>query len=164
MKHNFIRNLLSVMLSCSVMILGCVNVSSEEYSALDSLEFYKHKFELLNEKYGTDFQIATFDMTEAELSDLLTGYLNMTDEEFEAYFLDMKEKCEQFLQAQSEGNIIYSKNENRSNDNTLRDISSDINNNDTTYKVYEHPNAAAKEIDVDNTEITSSPSVTEVQH
>lgn len=121
MKHNFIRKLLSVMLSCSVMALGCVNVSSEEYSALNSLEVYKHKFELLNEKYGTDFHIATFNMTETELNDLLTDYLNMTDEEFETYFIDMKEKSDDFLKRQSEQNVIYCENEMYATDDLLRE-------------------------------------------
>ena len=93
----------------------------DENTALDALEIYKHKFDLLNEKYGTDFQIATFDMTESELNDLLAGYLNMTDEEFEEYFVDMKEKSERFLKEQSEGHFTYSNNDGYSIDDMLRE-------------------------------------------
>ena len=109
MKHNFIRKILSVILSCSVMALSTVTVSSEEYAAPDVLEIYQHKLELLNEKYGTDFHIATFSMTETEINDLMAEYLNMTDEEFEEYFLDLKEKSERFLkEEQSKNHVMYS--------------------------------------------------------
>ena len=129
MKHNFIRKILSLMLSCSIMMLCSINVSSEENNVLNTLEIYRHKFEVFNEKYGTDFQIATFDMTETELNDLLVQYSEMTDEEFEEYFLDMKEKCECFLQAQSENIMIYNEKKIYSNNNPLQ------NDNDTTYEV-----------------------------
>lgn len=110
MKHNFIRKVLSAALACSVMVLGSVNVSSTESgenTVSDLLGVYEHKFELLNEKYGTDLHIAAPVMTEAELNDLLTRYASMTDEEFEEYFLDNKEKSEYYLQAQSENHVVY---------------------------------------------------------
>lgn len=177
MKHNFIRRVLSVMLSCSVMVLGSVNVSSEEITVSNALGIYERKFELLNEKYGTDFQIATFDMTEAELNDLLMSYLNMTDEEFEEYFLDMKEKCEYFLQEQSENHVIYSERDSYSSYNIASDVTLGIN--DTTYNVEEdamkgfvtaysqdinNKNYNVEEINMENIVTPYSTNVTEVQH
>lgn len=104
----------------TALCLYSATVLSEENTNPDVLEIYKHKFELLNEKYGTDFQIATFNMTETELNDLLTDYLNMTDEEFEAYFIDMKEKSDDFLQRQSENHVIvYSVKDSCSFDDML---------------------------------------------
>lgn len=120
MKHNFIRKFLSVMLSCSVMVLNPVNGSSEEYAASEVLDIYRHKVELLNGKYGTDFHIAEFDMTETELNDMLTEYLNMTDEEFEQHFLDMKESSERFLKEQSETHVMYSESSKITLDDLLR--------------------------------------------
>ncbi len=119
MKHNFIRKVLSVMLSCSIMVLGSVNVSSEENVTSDSINIYVQKFELLNEKYGTNFVIAIPDMTESEINDLFEFYSEMTDEEFEEYFLGLKKERDAFMQMQSEIHGVISSKEKLSRDNKL---------------------------------------------
>ena len=90
-KHMVIRKTLIVALSCIVLTLGSAEVSSEGDVVPNTLDFYQHKIELLNEKYGTDLTLATFSMTESEINDLMIYYSGMTDEEFEEYFYEIVE-------------------------------------------------------------------------
>lgn len=96
------------------------NEETEEDNTSELLEIYNRKFELLNEKYGTDFEIAVWSVTKAKLDELLTGYSQMTDEEFEEYFLDLKEKSDAYLKQQSELHGTYSKRSGCTFDDLLR--------------------------------------------
>lgn len=158
MKHNFIRKVISVMLSCSIMMLGSVNVSSEENITSDSINIYVQKFELLNEKYGTSFVIAIPDMTESEINDLLEFYSGMTDEEFEEYFLGLKKERDAFMQKQSEIHGVISIKEKLLSDNGLPVQESHVS---CSREISSRDNILPEK-----DEITSynSPTITETQH
>ena len=105
----------------------------------DTLDIYIHKFEVLNEKYGTSFVLDTSYLTESEINDFLEEYSAMTDEEFEEYFVGIIEARDSFLQELSENHVIYYTKDMPSSDiispEEIPDFIEVPDFNDNTYKV-----------------------------
>ena len=123
MKKN-VKKIISLMLST---IMCCVtftfNVSSDEYSELDTINSCTEKLDRFNEKYGTMFAL------DENNDETLSFYSQMTDEEFEEYFLDVKRNYEDWLEANNdiENNRVMEKNFN----NISNEVKADQNENET---------------------------------
>lgn len=152
MKHMAIRKTLCAVLSCVVLTLCSSGVSSEEDVVSGTLDFYMHKIELLNEKYGTDLNLATFSMTESEISDLMLYYSEMTDEEFEEYFYDIVKIAKAYPAPISESYLLH----DELDANNLPRQSKNAKSIDDTYPV--------EQTQPINSAVVYSPSVSETQH
>ncbi|MBQ3160615.1 MAG: hypothetical protein IJC04_00655 [Oscillospiraceae bacterium] len=105
--QKFVSILLSVIMCCSVFSF---NVSSEECS--DTIEIYIQKLERFNEKYKTSFELDIYNKSVSDLDEIIVFYSQMTDDEFEEYFLDLKQQYEIWLDANKSIEMVTDNNEN----------------------------------------------------
>lgn len=75
------------------MVLGSANVSSEEYSDISTANSCSEKMARFNEKYGTMFAL------DENNDEAMSFYSQMSENEFEEYFLDVKNNYENWAAA-----------------------------------------------------------------
>lgn len=92
--RKFIGILLSTLLCCSTLNW---KISSVEYSVSDTVKIYQEKLERFNEKYQTSFCFDTENKNDEELSKMIAPYVKMSDEEFEEFFINIKNNYESWL-------------------------------------------------------------------